>query len=196
MTKAERIAHWNNNFYKWNNFNENDMTYIVLGNTYEIKDELKKKGAKFSRELGWHFKNPVDGYPIYEVKLDEVAHRSEDGKIIMDYERAEKFVKELHRRLDPVEVSNSEYIGNIGDKFVGFLKLERIYRFNGNFGYTGVYSFKDYNDNIVVWITDAYRDLEEDCEYEIYGKIKDHREFNGNKQTIISRCKFSKVEEV
>ena len=52
MTKLERINIWNENFHKWNAFDQNDFTWIVLGDTYSIKDELKKQGAKFGRELG------------------------------------------------------------------------------------------------------------------------------------------------
>ena len=52
-TTKERIEKWNKNFKSYNAFDEDLNTWLVMGNTYAIKDELKKKGAKFSRELGW-----------------------------------------------------------------------------------------------------------------------------------------------
>ena len=48
-------------FYENNGLNrEKNNTYIVLGDTYSIKDLLKEKGAKYNKILGWHFPTKVE----------------------------------------------------------------------------------------------------------------------------------------
>lgn len=194
MTKKERVEKWNENFYRWNAFNNNDKTYIVLGNTYEIKDELKSKGAKFSRELGWHFSDPVDGYNLYEISVDDVAYKTDDGKIIMDYEKAEELVKKIQNEHTVIVPTNSEYIGEIGETYTNILRLKRVNYFSTVYGDCGAYTFIDTNENTIVWITGADKKLEKGKDYCVQGKIKDHREYRGDKQTIITRCKYYEVE--
>lgn len=46
---------------KRNNFAINGPTYIILGNTYPIKDKLKENGFRFSPELLWHGPQKVEG---------------------------------------------------------------------------------------------------------------------------------------
>lgn len=68
VLEEEYIEKENLKFYEKNGINKEDnTTYVYLGNTYEIKDELKSKGAKFDKDLKWHSKELIEGYPYIKV---------------------------------------------------------------------------------------------------------------------------------
>ena len=57
----ERIKKAQHDWPRNNGFNDDNLTFIfTIGNTYEIKDELKEAGYKFNRELGWHGAEPFE----------------------------------------------------------------------------------------------------------------------------------------
>ena len=68
-------------FFQKQGFNAEGKTYVVLGNTFEIKDDLKQLGCKFTGILGWHTDHQLDGavssyyretYAEAEQRLGEV----------------------------------------------------------------------------------------------------------------------------
>ena len=71
----KHIIKENEKFYKENAFDENGYTYIVLGNTYPIKEQLKQQGAKYSTELGWHFVEEKEN--TMKVHISEVTQTYE-----------------------------------------------------------------------------------------------------------------------
>lgn len=85
--KAKRIAkapEVNQKFFKENGLNEEGKTYVVLGKTYEIKEELKAKGARFSKNLLWHFGQKVEGYNLLEVTADDYGTKNAYGEYEYD----------------------------------------------------------------------------------------------------------------
>lgn len=48
----------------------------------------------------------------------------------------------------------------------------------------------DKNGNVLVWKT-GYQDMEEGKFYTVTGTIKEHNEYSGEKQTVLTRCKYS-----
>ena len=121
MTKLERIKVWNENFHKWNAFDQNDFTWIVLGDTYSIKDELKKQGAKFSRELGWHFDHEESGYDLYKIRITEVAEKNFDGKYFFK-EDVESYINKIRKANEHFIPTNSNWIGEVGKKILKAFK--------------------------------------------------------------------------
>ena len=61
-------------------FNEEGRKYAVLGNTYEIKEELKAKGARFDKDFHWCFKEKMEGYRLYEIDAEKVLHKNDLGE--------------------------------------------------------------------------------------------------------------------
>ncbi|WP_018234154.1 hypothetical protein [Thioalkalivibrio thiocyanodenitrificans] len=84
-------------------------------------------------------------------------------------------------------VNQSQWQGKVGDKFSGELKLERTSCWETAFGPKRLYVFSDESGNCFVWGTSKY--LEGDQSYRISGKIKEHDEYRGVKQTVLTRCK-------
>ena len=166
---------------------KNGKTFCVCGDTFAIKDELKAAGAKFSRELGWHFSEPTS-YPCIEVLADEVI----SDRYIWSYgkpnfalvENAAQIVK---AKMPKKEV-HSEYVGEIGGIVATEMTLKRVYSFDSRFGTTYINNFEDEDGNVFVWKTGSWSG-EERKSYNIIGTVKEHSEYRGTKQTILTRCK-------
>lgn len=88
--------------------------------------------------------------------------------------------------------TESQHIGNVGDKYEGSATLASIHTYETHFTYYGktnyIYKFTDENDNTIIWKT-SNKYLEEGKIYQIKGRIKEHNEYNGDKQTVLTRCK-------
>lgn len=101
-----------------------------------------------------------------------------------------------------------DYFGNVGDKFEKELMFERVIGFEGYYGYTYFLFFRDEEGHVFKWSSsngsykcwssisgnDGYCDYEVGKKYLIKGSIKDHSEYKGVKQTVITRCKVLKDE--
>jgi hypothetical protein len=101
-----------------------------------------------------------------------------------------------------------DYFGNVGDKFEKELMFEKIIGFDGYYGYTYFVFFRDEEGHVFKWSTnkgtyqcwhktngrDAYLEYEVGKKYLIKGSVKEHSEYKGIKQTVITRCKVLKDE--
>ena len=192
--KVKKVDEWNENFKNWNAFNDSGETWIVLGDTFSIKDELKQKGAKFNRELGWHFDHDEPGYQLYKINMDDVTDTYFDGRLYFS-EDVYETVNKIKKENTVYEPSKSNWIGEIGKKVDADVVLRNYRSFYGNFGETGVFEFEDSDGNTVIWMTSPDRDIDYDHIYWIEGTVKDHSEYKGDKQTRLTRCKIKGVYE-
>lgn len=182
----------NAKLFKKLGMSEDGKAWVVIGNTYEIKDELKEAGAKWGI-LDWHFDHADNGYDCFEVSIEDIAEKSvqyvwdlfEDYFII-------KFIKEQKALHAPKTAS--EYVGNIGDKVEMKLTFKDEFTFETHFTYHGelnfIYKFADANGNTFTWKTSKWLELDKGAEYTVKGTIKDHSEYKGDKQTVLTRCKI------
>lgn len=157
--------------------------------------------------------------PEYEAKLaerrekrrakylaehaEEIAAREREAQ-----ERAERERRELEERLkaeqeaqekEEARKAKSWYIGTVGEK----VELEAVYIGSPHyerpaFGYgtetAYIHTFRIGGDT-VIWHTTSCKglyDVEEGDNVKLTGTIKEHKEYKGEKQTILIRCKVSK----
>lgn len=198
-------------------FNEDGKTWLFLGNTYEIKEQLKEIGAKFNPILGWHINHEVEGYKTLVCDVIELTEMDYKGDI--DYRRS--YTPEggdpeydsycFRARVDEMKkeaLTNlcrqdgevvSEYIGNVGDRLDFEAELINCFTFEVP-GYLGwetemmhIYKFKTAEGNIVVWKTTSYLNPyfnDNQTHFIFKGTVKEHSEYKGEKQTVINRPKF------
>lgn len=174
---------------KWlekNGFNEDGTTQMAIGDTYSIKDDLKSAGFKFNSTLGWHAPK-ADRFECITVKFDDIYS--------WDYEAGKPFVKEgmdekLKGLRQPKIESNSQFVGEIKERlynmevtFVGFHQVDTRY------GLTNLFKFEDADGNIFTWWTGTEHDIQIGDKVDLTGTVKDHTSFNGEKQTVLTRCK-------
>jgi uncharacterized protein (DUF2147 family) len=100
-------------------------------------------------------------------------------------------IKEMKEALAPKTAS--DHIGNVGDMICLSATLVSIHTFTTHFSYYGetnyIYKFADDDGNTIVWKT-SWQNIEEGKTYEIKGKVKEHSEYKGDKQTVLTRCKI------
>lgn len=80
------------------------------------------------------------------------------------------------------------YVGTIGKREVFKLKLEKMFSFDGHFGLKVLHKFSDANGNQLIWWTGDWFG-EAGQEFEVKATVKAHEEYNGAKQTVLSRVK-------
>ena len=81
----------------------------------------------------------------------------------------------------------SNYVGNVGERITADVKdVKLVTSWETLYGWTHLYKFTTTDNNTLVWF--ASKCIDENLK-KITGTIKDHSEYDGEKQTILTRCK-------
>lgn len=158
----------------------------ILGNTYEIKDELKEAGAKFIRGLGWCFSSKEKVPSKYSDRTRMIMW--EDASINGEL----KNIEELERLVavaSPYDNSIHPYMINTR---VHDLHLKVIKAWNGD-TYM-MHTMVDENNNVYIWATSS-RILPLDAQVIMDATIKDNTEYKGIKQTVLTRPRIKSIIE-
>lgn len=174
---------------------ENPMVYLVYGeNTYSIKDELKERGGRYHNLLNWYFTHEVEipeGFILIPVEFDKIFNWNPISKTASFRDDCDEAVKEARAKY--AAPSKSEYIGEIKERLRDMkVTLTGSRGFQSMYGYTIVYTFV-YGDNVLVWMTTSEQNIEVNHEYLLTGTVKKFEEYNGVKQTHLSRCIIKEV---
>lgn len=109
------------------------------------------------------------------------------------------------KRLQESQVSTSHYVGNIGDKLTLTLTYIKSISYDSMYGTGYFHFFMDDNGNVFKWSTNnsmeygirqpnsdytALYSLDQGATVKLTGKVKNHEEYRGTKQTILTRCKY------
>ena len=170
---------------EYNGFTDG-FVIAILGNTYEIKDELKEAGAKYTRGLGWHFdsKEKVPAKYADRTRMIMWEDASVDGKI--------KSVEELEKLVAVAAPTDcSIHMFTVGERVRG-LTLKVIKVWEGP-GYT-MHTMVDEENNVFMWTTSS-RTIAVDSQVTMDVTIKEHTEYKGVKQTVLTRPRIKEVVE-
>lgn len=177
----------------------NGIVLVVAGcNTYNIKDELKEKGAKFYSGLGWFF--GTDTAPneisdpnafLFQYDIEKLMYWNEvgGGPYFLDgaLDEMKADIKQMIASRNK-ETSNSQFVGEIGERLRNMKATFVSSRyFEGNWGGSFVYTF-EVNNNIFTWFTQKMLTINEGDVIDLTGTVKNHTEYNGILQTQLSRC--------
>lgn len=177
---------------------ENPIVYIIGGgNTYEIKDTIKERGGRYNAVFGWFFTKNTEipeGYTLLPIEFDEVYDWNPIVKKAFIKEEAKEKIDALKKAA--MSVSESDYIGEIKERMRDLkVILTGARAVSSAYGTSILFTF-EYNKNILVWFTSCPPD-EKDAvvgkEYLLTGTVKDHKEYNGVKQTYLNRCKLKNL---
>ena len=103
------------------------------------------------------------------------------------------YLRDMNRKAkESMAREKTQYVGNIGDKITIevksyrclYTKCTQVSYYNCAYSY--VYEIIDTKGNTYIWSSSKMLD---DGITQISGTIKDHKEYKGTKQTIITRCK-------
>lgn len=184
----------NKKFFKKIGFDEKGRAWVVIGKSFDIKDSLKAAGAKYDYSIGWHFDYADNGYNCFEISIADVADKNDnDLWYYKPVDEIEDFISA--KQTEHAPKTASEYVGEIGDVITATVTLVAIHEYKTHFSYYGetnyIYKFADENGNTLVWKTATWQDVEENKTYNIKGKVKEHGEYKGDKQTTLTRCKIN-----
>ena len=175
---------------KWmerHGFNEKG-TYIALGDTYAVKDELKANGWKYDTIAGWHKADPA-GFDedVQFIPIEEVIVFTAWGEGAYK-EGAKEYINQF--KGEPAGTARrSVYLED--DTFSGIrATLIKKVSYMGRYGLNYVYTFHTPEDYELVWFTSKDIEQAEGTELTISGRVKDRKEYKGINQTIVNYCKL------
>jgi hypothetical protein len=103
---------------------------------------------------------------------------------------ADRAAKQAQWAAEKAAKATSEFFGQKGDKVEVKVTVTSIRWIDNGYGTTTLYTMRTEDGNIVKWF--ASRDAlgeQEGVEVTLKGTIKDHDEWNGQKSTVLTRCK-------
>jgi len=135
--------------------------------------------------LGWLIFVADAGYPR-EFATD-LFRRLLGGWAIADYE---------WRRLHELVTESSapkinEWLGTIKQRQTVDVLVTRIHSFENYYGTAYIISMRTSSGHSLTWKTGSPGSMERAHRYEITATVKDHSVYNGEKQTVVTRCKVS-----
>lgn len=188
------FAHNKEIWLQTNGFNKDESTYIVLGDSYSIKDTLKEAGFHFNGVLRRWMKGEPTGIPedyngeVVKVEASSIIEFSAwgEGHFLSN---AKEYVDNLEKELIPTKPS--EWYGEVGERIPAIqVKLIRKRGYESRYGYSTIYTFESLENNATfVWFTKSDIHKDEGDIFSIVGTVKSHDEYQEIKQTILSRVK-------
>lgn len=206
LEKARKTAGERNaNYLKSRGFSVEGFSWIVMGKTYEIKDQLKAAGAKWDNTFGWHFDHEVTEWPTVCISIedhltrlnidaesydDTIGFYYADGTLSFGDEwPITMYIKELREKWEANNAPKTEWYGSIKDKVDLKVKLIRRGSYDTKYGTTYVYTFEDAQGHQLIWKTGNWLEQDSGDQVTLKGTIKAHSEYKGIKQTELTRCK-------
>ena len=149
----------------------------------------------------------IERTPEYQAKLDarreaknaakRAAWEEEQKRAEAERKAAEEEQKRIEAELEAAEEARkaiSKHVGEVGQR----IKLELTYlgsaHFEVRFGWATqemyIHNFVDENGNKFIWKSGCYVSGEKGEKTTVTGTIKEHSEYKGEKQTVLTRCKI------
>jgi len=126
--------------------------------------------------------------------LTDLARKLRQRMILTDrqMEAADKVLKDVAetKALNGASV----YVGDKKDRIEFDAHVVGVYGSEGFYGHTDIVKFRDLAGNMFTWFASGYTGLEREDRISIKGTVKQHDEYRGVKQTVLTRCKFTKFE--
>ena len=168
---------------------------------------LKNTSHTASKEVIDFFENYATDDPFESNTRLYVTGRLpityENGMVAYAYVLYKKIIERLEKEAQrAAQRAISNYVGNVGDKITIIGRMEAISGFRTDWGYTTIFKITDDNGNVYIWKTTTYPDVRDENgeiikiderKLRITATIKEHNEYNGEKQTVLKRCKVVAV---
>lgn len=172
-----------------NGFTSDGFTYIVVGESYSIRELLKSAGFHFNGGLKrWMSADPA-GYEnrVIKFSLDELFEMSAWGKGSL-LSTAKDLVDSREKEMFPPEPS--EWFGEVGERVpASTITLVSMHSYQNQWGYGRVYTFKTENNAILTWFTKVDLKKGDGETFTAAFTIKKHDTYKDQKTTIITRLK-------
>ena len=163
---------------------------IFKGDTYANLEWFQGSIARYCKWWGW-----------YIVSTDEIPQDIPEGivpvqlvwELVGTEQGCLKPDEDVKIGVESVlyESSNSEFIGNVGERLTLTLKVIAAHQKDGVYGLSTIHYLEDDNGNHYLWNTSA-KSWNPGEQYELKGTVKDHKIVKNVKTTILTRCSLLK----
>ena len=158
---------------------------IFKGDTSTCEEWFKLSPARYHCGWGWYVASsdempavlPTEVSPV-RLKWEEV---SDNGNL-----KPQAAIKEIVES-KIYEPSNSEYVGEVGDRLTLTVKVRQAIITDGLYGANTFHVFEDENGNAFTWATNA-KSWEKGEVHTIKATVKEHKLYKNEKQTVLTRC--------
>lgn len=203
----------------YENSSSDEATWKFISSIYNKKSVAEDKDAheEAKRAIAWISNMIEEEYTAssYLFNLHQIINAGQCSmrhfgllvSIIPSYQKSEyKRIMAEKKANKPV----SNHYGNIGDKFSLNLTYTKSITYESQFGIGFFHFFTDDNGNVFKWSTSnplrfelKYPDanmcsecytIEQGAVVKVSGRIKDHDEYQNEKQTVITRCKCEVIK--
>ena len=183
-------------WFKSHGFNNDGETYCICGDTYAIKDWLKKQGCKFDPVFKWHsptFLELPDEYTQILVSYKDYMQWDDTSGSMFYYEDSQlRLTKKIREEQGPSEkIFYPEPAGTRIRNITAVFKS--VKGFEGIYGFSYVYTFES-GDYTFVWITTSEKDFQVGDLVDLSGTIKKFDDFRGVNTTVLTRCIIKIIE--
>lgn len=198
--RKAQAAELNKIFFEKQGFNSQGKTFAFIGDTYEIKNELKEMGSRWHGASGlWILDHKVENYKQVELDVSELYVADYTG--VYTWQGWKKPDDSTIKKIEAVlnaDKKPSEYVGTEGESIELQVVYTRWISFEtpayGGYGMTNtfIYYFEDAEGNQLIWKTSSVavlNKLEKGDKVTIKATVKEHKEYKGSKQTTLQRVK-------
>lgn len=183
------------NWLEYNNFDENGNTFIVLGDSYSIKDKLKSLGFKYSNYIKWHCATFSDDWDfmVKQVNVNDFYHWVPGVKGYLISEEGKSKLKMIYAEAP----SKEELVGNIGERIsveVSFIGRRAI---DSNWGAASLFMFDTLDHQRLIWNTTTCPIVPNADTFMLTATVKKIGfDSTGHKVTYITRAKMEEPNEI
>ena len=175
-------------------FGEQGFITLIWGDNTVIKDwrdTLPIHTVLYNNVFGWYIpsEKTVDTIPenVESKRLNWVDIKDEtdvEDLSMKDHAIVRKYVEEYK-----YGVSKSEYQGEKDEWLERDVTIKKNIPLDTRYGSSNMHIMEDADGNVYVWTT-ASKSIEENSTIHIKMKVKEHKEYDGVKQTIVYYCKI------
>ena len=144
---------------------------------------VEKDGSDFGRKVL---------STLAKIELDEADVMQVAFVPVFYFNKRKHDIAKQAREQERMAFNNSlaeGFYGEVSERVNTKATLIKQSGFDGAYGFTNIYTFLSDDKHVLVWFTTAELDISEGEIITLQGKVKGHKEYNGTKQTIVTRCK-------
>jgi len=169
-------------------FEKTGYVYLIKGNQTLYEEWLRESPARYHGLLKWYF---ADGEIPPELPGDlEGVRLNKEDILVNDYEMRAR--ASVERKINELLGGGTEFFGEIGTRYDLTLTCQAVFTKEGVYGSQNFHILKDKEGHIFTWNTSA-RLLENGKTYALRGTVKAHELYNGECQTVLTRCMGKEV---
>lgn len=156
-------------------------------------DDAGHRAAWFNMTFKWYTPSKMEvpedlpeSVEAIRLDWDEVRDPEDEENLAMkDNDFVTAYVQNLIATPNP-----SEYQGVVGDWMIKEVTIKKNLSFENRYGTTHMHIMVDEDQNVYVWNSSS-KSYAEGKTVTLKMKVKEHKEYNGTKQTVVWYCKLA-----